>query len=56
MSKNKKEIYFRCVPKEELLAFFNRLKMNLIEGKKNEDKKEFELEIRGTEKIQKEFH
>lgn len=49
MSKNKKEIYFRCVPKEELLAFFNRLKMNLIEGKKNEDKKEFELEIRGTE-------
>jgi hypothetical protein len=37
------------VPEEELLGFFNRLKMNLIEGKKNGDKKEFEFEIRGTE-------
>lgn len=43
------KVYFGCVPKEQLLGFFNRLKMNLIEGKKNGDKKEFELEIRGTE-------
>ena len=49
MSIKKREIYFRCVPKEELFGFFNRLKMNLIEGKKIGDKKEFELEIRGTE-------
>jgi hypothetical protein len=49
MSIKKSEVYFGCLPKEEAVFFFNRLKMYLIEGKKNEDKKEFELEIRGTE-------
>ena len=49
MSIKKTEVYFGCIPKEEVQFFFNRLKMYLIEGKKNEDKKEFELEIRGTE-------
>ena len=49
MSIKKSELYFGCLPKEEALCFFNRLKMYLIEGKKNEDKKEFEFEIRGTE-------
>ena len=45
----KSEVYFGCLPKEEAVFFFSRLKMYLIDGEKKEDKKEFELEIRGTE-------
>ena len=40
--------YFGIVPKEELSGFFERLKKALTEGQKSEDKKELEIEIRGS--------
>lgn len=47
--KEKKEkVYFGFLPKDELLKFFERLKMALALGKKTGDKKNFEFEIKGT--------
>ena len=47
--KEKKEkLYFGFLPKDELLKFFERLKMALALGKKTGDKNNFEFEIKGT--------
>ena len=45
---NKDKCYFGCVPKEEVPKFLDGLKKSLGEGQKSGDKKEFEIEIKGT--------
>ena len=44
----KPKYYLGCVPKEELTGFFDRLKKALAEGQKCGDKKNLEIEIRGS--------
>ena len=46
--KDKQKYYLGCVPKEELGAFFDRLKDALAKGQKSGDKKCLEIEIRGS--------
>ena len=44
----KEKCYFGCVPKDQLDPFLQTLAKGIKEGKKSGDKKEFELEIRGS--------
>ena len=46
--KEKVKYYLGFITKEELAGFFDRLKKALAEGKKEGEKKNFELEIRGS--------
>ena len=48
MSAPKEKCYFGCVPKDQLPGFLERLTKGIKEGKKSGDKKDFELEIRGS--------
>jgi hypothetical protein len=50
MAAPKEKYYFGCVPKDQLDKFLQTLSKGIKEGKKSGDKKEFELEIRGSEK------
>lgn len=43
------KLFLGLIKEEELPKFFDRLKMALIKGKKFDDKKNFELEIRSSE-------
>ena len=45
---DKPKYYFGCVPKEELTPFMERLKKALTEGQKSGDKKNLNIEIRGS--------
>ena len=45
---DKQKYYFGCVPKEELTPFMERLKKALTEGQKSGDKKNLNIEIRGS--------
>lgn len=45
----KEKVYFGCLPKAEVGKFIENLKKSLAEGKKTDDKKKFELEIKGTD-------
>lgn len=45
---DKAKYYFGCVPKEELTPFMERLKKALTEGQKSGDKKNLNIEIRGS--------
>ena len=45
---DKPKYYLGCIPKEELTPFMERLGKALKEGQKSGDKKDFELEIRGS--------
>lgn len=45
---DKTKYYFGCVPKEELTPFMERLKKALTEGQKSGDKKNLNIEIRGS--------
>ena len=45
---DKSKYYFGCVPKEELTPFMERLKKALTEGQKSGDKKNLNIEIRGS--------
>ena len=45
----KEKVYFGCLPKAEVGRFIENLKRSLAEGKKIDDKKKFELEIKGTD-------
>ena len=45
----KEKVYFGCLPKAEVGKFIENLKKNLAEEKKGDDKKKFELEIKGTD-------
>lgn len=51
----KEKCYFGCVPKDQLDPFLQTLAKGIKEGKKSGDKKDFELEIRGSKKTQKEY-
>ena len=44
----KEKCYFGCVPKDQLDPFLQTLAKGIKEGKKSGDKKDFELEIRGS--------
>ena len=44
----KEKCYFGCVPKDQLEPFLQTLAKGIKEGKKSGDKKDFELEIRGS--------
>ena len=44
----KAKYYFGCVPKEELTPFMDRLKKALTDGQKSGDKKNLEIEIKGS--------
>ena len=46
--KEEKKYYLGCIPKEELAPFMERLGKALKEGKKSGDKKDLEIEIRGS--------
>lgn len=46
--KDAKKYYLKFIPKEELTGFMERLKTALATGQKSGEKKEFELEIRGS--------
>ena len=51
----KPKLYFGIVPKEELPGFLERLKKALAEGQKSGDKKELNIEIRGSKEDPKGF-
>ena len=44
----KPRVYFGCLPKEQVFVFIENLKKALAEEAKSDDKKSFEVEIRGT--------
>ena len=46
--KDEKKYYLKFIPKEELTAFMERLKTALANGQKSGEKKELEIEIRGS--------
>ena len=46
--KEEKKYYLGCIPKEELAPFMERLGKALKEGQKSGDKKDLEIEIRGS--------
>jgi hypothetical protein len=45
----KEKVYFGCLPKAEVGKFIENLKKALAEGKPGDDKKKFEVEIKGTD-------
>lgn len=51
----KPKLYFGIVPKEELPGFLERLKKAVAEGQKSGDKKELNIEIRGSKEDPKGF-
>lgn len=48
MAEAQEKVYFGCLPKTEVVKFIGNFKKALEEGKKEEDKKKFEIEIKGT--------
>ena len=48
MAEQKPKLYFGCLPKEEVGKSIENFKKALAEGKKEDDKKSFELRIKGT--------
>ncbi len=48
MAEQKPKVYFGCLPKEEIPKFIESFKKALAEGQKTDDKKSFEVEVRGT--------
>jgi hypothetical protein len=48
MADKKPKVYFGCLPKEQVFIFIENLKKALAEEAKSDDKKSFEVEIRGT--------
>ncbi len=46
--KQQPKVYFGCLPKEQVFTFIENLKKALAEEAKTDDKKSFEIEIRGT--------
>jgi hypothetical protein len=48
MADKKPKVYFGCLPKEQVFVFIENLKKALAEEAKSDDKKTFEVEIRGT--------
>ena len=48
MAEQKPKVYFGCLQKEQVLVFIEGLKKALAEEAKTDDKKSFDLEIRGT--------
>ena len=48
MAEAPEKVYFGCLPKAEVVKFIENFKKALDEGKKEEDKKKFEIEIKGT--------
>ena len=55
MTDTKPKLYFGVVPKEELPGFLERLKKALADGQKSGDKKDLEIEIRGSKEDPKGF-
>ena len=55
MTDTKPKLYFGIVPKEELPGFLDRLKKALADGQKSGDKKELEIEVRGSKEDPKGF-
>lgn len=45
---DKPKVYFGCLPKEQVFTFIENLKKALAEEAKTDDKKSFEIEVRGT--------
>lgn len=45
----KEKVYFGCLPKSEVGKFIENLKKALAEETKGDDKKKFELEVKGTD-------
>ena len=48
MADSKPKVYFGCLPKEQVFTFIEEFKKALAESTKTDDKKSFELEVRGT--------
>ena len=49
MATQQPKVYFGCLPKAEVGKFIENLKKSLAEETKSDDKKKFELEIKGTD-------
>ena len=48
MAETPEKVYFGCLPKAEVVKCIENFKKALAEGTKEEDKKKFEIEIKGT--------